>query len=101
MAGCNGDGNDRLHSNNLAGSHMSHPEYTAYLWACVDNGQHAACHRNGRSLSAGPGWQYLDQYEIKTDKNWILIKRRGTLILSLVFLRRIKQTAPSDNIQVI
>jgi hypothetical protein len=67
----------------------------------VDNRQHAACHHNEHSLSAELHWQFLDQYEIKTDKTWILIRRRGTLILSLEILRRTKQTAPSDNVQVI
>jgi len=57
--------------------------------------------RNEHSLPAEPRWPFPDRYEINTDKTWNLIQRRGRLILSLVFLSRIKQTAPSDNFQVI
>ena len=45
--------------------------------------------------------RYPDRSGTKTDKTWNPIQKRGTLILSLVFLSRIKQTAPSDNFQVV
>ena len=101
MAEYNGGGIPRLRNNNSGVSHTTHPARSGYPGACVDNRQHGACRHNERSLLAGPGRQFLDQYEIKTDKTWILIERRGTLILSLVIRCRIKQTAPSGNYQVI
>jgi len=78
-----------------------YPMHNGCPGACVDNRQHAAYRHNEYSHPAEPRRLSAHQYEIKTDKIWNPIQRRGKVILSLVFLSRIKQTTPLDNFQVI